>query len=450
MIYSILKVLIKITLAVFFNKKVVHAKNNIPKEGPLIIVANHPGTFLDPLIIAATLNRQVHFLAKGSMFKGKLVNWVFKQFNMIPVYRAQDDSSKMGQNTQTFEKCFEHLENNGVILIFPEGVSITEKKLKPIKTGAARIALGAEKRNEFKLGVKILPIGLNYENPHQFRKDVFVNFGEPIDASAYQDSFQQQEVLASKEFTLQIKNSLSNLIIDIDDKKQEMLSNAIYNLHKSQMSLEDPTLSSDKLEDFNYQKNIAEAVAYFAKYQKARFNAIYYRVRNYSQAIEFLKIDDRVLEEKTSQKPLVTRITLLALKLVIGLPIFLYGFIHNYLPFAVSPILTKKINNELEYRGPISMVIGMFLYLMLYTVYTICMFCMTENWIITILYLISLPLTGMLAYWYSQNITSISNKWKYVSLFYKKNSTISKLVLERKALIKEIEKGREEYLEVNF
>ena len=131
--------------------------------------------------------------------------------------------------------------------------------------------------------------------------------------------------------------------IDIDDKRQEMLTDAIYKLHKSQLHMENPSLASDKLEDFNYQKNIAEAVAYFAKYQKARFNALYYRVRNYSQAIEFLKIDDRVLEEKTTQKPLAIRVLILALKLIVGLPIFLYGFIHNYLPFALSPILTKKI-----------------------------------------------------------------------------------------------------------
>lgn len=447
MIYSILKLLIRLTLRVFFNKKVVHAKSNIPKDGPLIIVANHPGTFLDPLIIAATLNRQVYFLAKGDMFKNGITKWIFKQFNMIPVYRAQDDVSKMGQNNQTFIKCFEHLENNGVILIFPEGVSITERKLKPIKTGAARIALGAEERNGFQLGVKILPIGLNYENPHQFRKDVFVNIGEPISASEYQTSYSSSEIEASKQLTDVIKTSLSDLIIDIDDKRQEVLSEAIYNLHKSQVQLENPSLTSDKLEDFNYQKSISEAVKYFAKYQKTRFNQIYYRVKNYSQAIDFLNLDDKVLAEKTSQKPLITRVLFLVLKLIIGLPIFLYGFIHNYLPFALSPILTKKINKELEYQGPISMVIGMFLYLILYTVFTICMFCMTQSWIITILYLASLPITGMLAYWYSQNVTNISNKWKYISLFYKKNNTVSKLVLERKALINEIEKGREEFLE---
>jgi hypothetical protein len=307
----------------------------------------------------------------------------------------------------------------------------------------------AEERNNFKLGVKILPIGINYENPHQFRKDVFVNIGEAIDVSTFQKDYKEYEIKASKNLTKQIKTTLSSLIMDIDDKRQEMLTDAIYKLHKSQLQLENPSLVSDKLEDFNYQKNIAEAVAYFAKYQKGRFNAIYYRVRNYSQAIEFLKIDDRVLEEKTTQKPLAIRVLILVLKLVIGLPIFLYGFIHNYLPFALSPILTKKINSELEYRGPISMVIGMFLYLILYTIFTICMFCMTESWIITILYLASLPLTGMLAYWYSQNIISISNKWKYISLFYKKNSTVSKLVMERRALTQEIEKGRKEYLTIN-
>ena len=80
MIYSILKILIRITLKVFFNKKVIHAKDNIPTEGPLIIVANHPGTFLDPLIIATAINRPVYFLAKGAMFKGGVIKFIFSIF----------------------------------------------------------------------------------------------------------------------------------------------------------------------------------------------------------------------------------------------------------------------------------------------------------------------------------------------------------------------------------
>ncbi len=453
MIYNFLKILIRVTLKVFFSKKVIHNKQNIPTDGPLIIVANHPGTFLDPLIIAVSLNRKVHFLAKGDMFKNGITKWIFKQFNMIPVFRAQDDASKMGQNKQTFVKCFEHLEKNGVILIFPEGLSITEKKLKPIKTGAARIALGAEERNDFLLGVKVLPIGINYENPHQFRKDVFVNIGEAIEVLKFKETFHTSDKEASRELTSAIKASLSNLIIDIDDKKQEVLSDAIYNLLKSQILMENPSLESNKLEDFNYQKNISEAVAYFAKHQKQRFNSIYYRVRNYSQALASLNIKDKVLAEKENPRPLFIRVLVTFLKLTLGLPIFIYGFIHNYLPFVTSPFLTKKINQEDQYQGPITMVIGMFLYLILYAIFTVCMYFFTQNWIITVLYLASLPISGMLAYWYSQNISNLSNKWKYISLFYKRNNVVSKLVLERKALIQEIEKGREEFLslkEVNL
>ena len=40
----------------------------------------------------------------------------------------------MNKNEETFIKCYEHLENGGAILMFPEGISITERKLKPIKT----------------------------------------------------------------------------------------------------------------------------------------------------------------------------------------------------------------------------------------------------------------------------------------------------------------------------
>lgn len=99
---------------------------------------------MDPIVLARLINRKIYFLGKGELFKGAIISWLRNSLNIIPVYRKQDNPSELNKNADTFRKCYEHLEKDGVILTFPEGVSITERKLKLIKGGASHIALGAE------------------------------------------------------------------------------------------------------------------------------------------------------------------------------------------------------------------------------------------------------------------------------------------------------------------
>lgn len=170
MFYAILRYLMRLTTSVFFRNIVIRNPDLVPAKGPLMILSNHPSTFMDPIVVATVLDRRVFFLAKGELFSNKFTRWLFPKLNMIPVYRKQDDPAQMKKNKETFAKCFDHLDKGGSILMFPEGISITERKLKPLKTGAARIVLGAESRADFKNGIKILCVGLNYQNPHKFNQ----------------------------------------------------------------------------------------------------------------------------------------------------------------------------------------------------------------------------------------------------------------------------------------
>ena len=178
------------TVRIFFRSIIIRNQESIPEKGPLLVLANHPSTFLDPIVIASLLDRKVFFLAKGELFKSKFAKWFFPKLRMIPVYRKQDDPSQMSKNQDTFKKCFEHLEKGGAILMFPEGISITERKLRPIKTGAARIVLGAEANNDFSLNSSIVTIGLNYANPHRFNRDLFINIDNPIHVADYKKEYE--------------------------------------------------------------------------------------------------------------------------------------------------------------------------------------------------------------------------------------------------------------------
>src|ERR1051326_7760375 len=223
MLYSFLKVVFRITMRLFFRAYTVKGKENIPSAGPVIFLANHPSTFMDPIVVAASINRKVFFLAKAEVFKGKFAQWLLPRFNMIPVYRAQDDPTQMHKNKETFKKCFEHLAKGGCILIFPEGISLTERKLKKIKTGAARIALGAEADNDFKLGVKIISVGLNYSDPHTFQSNLFVNVDEPISVRDYKEQYEKDAFASASALTEEIRARLEKQVVAIEDEKLDKL-----------------------------------------------------------------------------------------------------------------------------------------------------------------------------------------------------------------------------------
>lgn len=145
MLYKTLKLLFYLTTRAYYRSITIAGKNNLPnKDTPVLFVANHPSAFMDPILLGALVKRSLYFLARGDVFKNKMVQPIFNQLQMIPVYKADMSPGQMHKNESSFENCFEHLGQNNSLLIFPEGLSKTERRLRPIKTGTARIALGAE------------------------------------------------------------------------------------------------------------------------------------------------------------------------------------------------------------------------------------------------------------------------------------------------------------------
>lgn len=137
MIYQFLRRSIKFAFFIFYRKKVVSSLENISSSGTLIIAVNHPNTLLDPLLIASQVKRKVGFLANASIFRNKIVSSIFNYLQVIPVYRKKDiKPGEIQDNSQSYRKCYEFFDNNGALLIFPEGTSVNELKLRDIKTRA--------------------------------------------------------------------------------------------------------------------------------------------------------------------------------------------------------------------------------------------------------------------------------------------------------------------------
>ena len=354
MLYSFLKMLMQITVRVFFRSVTIHNKELVPETGPLMILSNHPSSFMDGIIIGTMLNRKVFFLGKGTIFKTRFAKWILPKLQIIPIYRQSDDPSLMSKNQEVFSKCFEHFENNGAVVMFPEGICITERKLRPIKTGAARIALGAEAKNNFQLGLQIVTVGLNYVNPHRFNRDLFVNIGRPFKASDFKEEYSVNEFKATENLTEEIRRNLEKLIIAIEDDKTDELVKNIETIYKYKLSKDLGIRKNDKDADFIITKNIIETVNYYLENNPERVEILDFRMQEYLKNINKLGLTDNDIARNKQNSTFIGSNFKALLILIFGLPIYLYGLINNFLQFEIPGLLANKksASSDLINRDP--------------------------------------------------------------------------------------------------
>jgi 1-acyl-sn-glycerol-3-phosphate acyltransferase len=165
---------------VFYRTVEVVGRENLPAGGAAIVCANHANALADVVVLQAAAPRVLHPLARSGLFSHRLLRPILALVQAVPVHRAQDPGSDTAANRGSFERCYELLASGGALVMFPEGVSHSEPALQPLKTGAARIALGSAL-----LGgplPEIVPVGLTYVEKGRFRSRVLLQVGERLPA----------------------------------------------------------------------------------------------------------------------------------------------------------------------------------------------------------------------------------------------------------------------------
>lgn len=184
----------------------------VPAEGPVLLVANHNNSLMDPAFVTVAAQREVRFLAKSTLFTHKQIGWLVKLVGSIPVYRAQDDRRLLGQNKDIFVAVHQALAEGAAVGIFPEGTSHSGSRLSPLKTGAARIALGAARL----IGgaFPIIPVGLVFRDRNSVRSEVRIVVGEPFDWSDL--ASRADEKFAVRELTARIDGAMRRVTLNLD------------------------------------------------------------------------------------------------------------------------------------------------------------------------------------------------------------------------------------------
>lgn len=217
----LIQAVFSIVMSLFFRRIELVNSDRIPKDKGLVFVMNHPNGLIDAALVFVALPRNVSFLAKSTIFKMPVLGWLAKAVKALPVYRQSDAKGEMTKNQETFRQCRELLKNGGAIAIFPEGISHNETKLQPLKTGAARIALGAVSvgQNPSAVDLHVVPVGLFYTNKTDFRSEAMLIFGEsfpvlPVELNDLGEPTRE----AVKDLTQEIEDALLKVTINAEDE----------------------------------------------------------------------------------------------------------------------------------------------------------------------------------------------------------------------------------------
>jgi 1-acyl-sn-glycerol-3-phosphate acyltransferase len=191
-IYRILRWMSGIALHWFYGDIRVVDIDNIPTRGPLFIAVNHQNALIDSLITAWVVRRRVTMTAKATLMDNPFTALVFRMLGVVPLRRASDEVASANtprisrsRNSDAFREILDVLEKQGTVLIFPEGKSHNERGLEPLKSGLARLALSAKEARAIR-GVKILPLGLIFEDKGRPGSVVGVRVGNAIEMDAWE------------------------------------------------------------------------------------------------------------------------------------------------------------------------------------------------------------------------------------------------------------------------
>lgn len=448
MIYRLLKYLFRISIRFFFKNQTILNGEKIPAKGPLIFVANHPSTFLDPIIIAASTQREINFLAKGEAFRSKFAQWILPKFNMIPIYRKEHDPHLAHKNEEIFNKVYDLLDQGKCVLIFPEGISLEGRQLQKIKTGAARMALGAEARKDFSLGLKIVPIGLNFTDPYSFQETLLVRVDEPIIIANYRQAYQEDPFKAAHAISQEIRTRLENLLVVMEDEEVDRIVKKIETIYRAQVLHENDYSNKIPEHVFEASKLISERVHYFRRNQPERVKLFQMMLDQYFRSLNSLQIEDYIVRQTNRKIPVWSVVFGFTLYILLGFPLYLFGVINNYIPFRIPYYFAVLTKIRFEFLGAISLVLGTFSFLIFYTIQIYLSWYFSKNGWVVLGYSILLPISGLFAYRYAKRISYLKGKWKWLSLFMKRSNLAADLIKQRESIVVEIEKGRKEYEEI--
>jgi glycerol-3-phosphate O-acyltransferase/dihydroxyacetone phosphate acyltransferase len=330
--YHLLVSFLRIVTQVFFRTIEVVGTEHIPEEGPVIFTGNHPNSLIDPVLITTTCGRDVRFAAKDVLFESRGLRFFLNTLGAVPIRRRMDHKGEAKlDNAAAFDALFAVLRSGNAFGIFPEGISHARSELAPLKTGAARIALGASSPEQ---PITIVPCGLTYKRRTRLRSRVLIQYGQPIvvggdDGFRVQGEGEEAEKDAAKALTDAIGLGLRALTINAPDFDTLKVLDGVRRLYSPQhkrLTLAERAEITRRLID-HYERYA----------DNPKVHTLYGEVSAYLFKLSALGLRDRDLTKPLKAKVWITKLIAHLILLFVLAPLALPGVIIH------APILIAAV-----------------------------------------------------------------------------------------------------------
>lgn len=362
----------------------------VPAEGPVLLLANHPNSLLDPALVATAAARPVRFMAKAPLFKDSRVGWLVRASGAIPVHRRSDDPEATSRNIQMFEAVFRELAGSAAVGVFPEGISHSSSSLARLKTGSARIALGAYAQT----GVfPLIPIGLVLRDKGAFRSEVLVIRGQSVvwDDLAGRGAEDKEAV---RELTARLDQGLRQVTVNLEHWEDQPLVNCAQAVWSAEMAADGP-----EKERVKRAQTTARVLADLRRQGGGRWQDLARDVNVHRRRLAVLGLEPADLDAKLD---LATGVGWTVKRLpLMGPPAALVGLagaIVFWLPYQVTDRVVRAMRPDDDQSSTYKLLVGAGVYLIWMVLLAVLAWRLSGPWTAVIVFSV-LPFFGLAGQW---------------------------------------------------
>jgi glycerol-3-phosphate O-acyltransferase / dihydroxyacetone phosphate acyltransferase len=441
-------------------------REQVPDRGPVIVAANHPSSILDSILLATQIRRPINYLARSGLFRFPVLSTVFRWLGAVPIYRPHEVKDYAVRNVAVFDKVFELLEQGGCVGVFPEGRNSPPTQIGPLRKGTARMALGAEARNDFQMGLVIVPVGVNFENRDFLMATVLLRFGAPIRVADYAELHRRSPEQACTELTARIKRELERSALHIEDDRigqlVDGLSQVFGDTLGKRFELDEPRgRAHPPRQRFHkrwlwkmaawYRRTTPEHSAAFERRMHSRQQihdvlssawktdpqrviALHNRLERYKDHLRQTELREALVHSFDSpvrQRLIRLRMTLYA---VLMAPLALFGLVHNAVPYLLTKTLSQ-LNRDEAVRAFSYFGLGVITFGATYCLIGLWLWQYTDFGVAwSLAYLAALPPTGFVALRYRRNVLVYRDRILVRTIFFNRHELVDLLRRERRLL----------------
>src|SRR6202158_347271 len=435
MIRRITCAILKFALRVYFRRIEVVGFDNVPRDAPVIFVLNHQNALVDPVFPLCMAPRQVSFLAKAPLFRMPVIGYFVRALDSLPAYRRQDEGEDVSRNLETFAAARRLLARGGTIGIFPEGVSHDEPRLKALKTGAARIALGAVSSGEA-LDLQIVPVGLYSTEKTMFRSSALLHFGEPLPVTRVAlEPDGTPPRAAVRELSDRIEKALREVMLHAEQEEALALIDRAERIFSAEEAGDEKQRLSRTLE---LRQRFLEGYAFYRARAPQRIASIESRIARFEHELKQAGVDPFELSLPPTAVHTIVKLIGQVVTCAVLAPFALLGALVHYPAYYLGGYLARHLaRDEQDVVSTFKIISAMLLFPLTWIAATAVLW-VVAGWPVGLAALLLIPLCGYVAIRFFEELDRFVGSFLALALFVTRRRSFVRLLAERAAIRREI------------